>query len=209
MPVATDKCFRCSNRARPTNLDVTGYPYLKPDGSCRNTEFWFCSINCYQAEVSKTLEREFDYDRCFADTGEYDQLQKRLAKAQEYYEWNPTDCSKSDLKWARENIVGSEKHWLSLKSSAIYKAENKLNGRLHAEEHHAYMKEFEQAEEQTKKRYAEYDKIFADKMRGFAKEKEREERELKKEQDKALKQQEADALKQAEEERWAPRPFKP
>jgi hypothetical protein len=209
MPVATDKCFRCSNRARPSNLDVTGYQYLKPNGSCGNTEFWFCSINCYQAEVSKTLEREFDYDRCFADTDEYDQLQKRLAKAQEYYEWNPTDCSKSDLKWARGNIVGSEKHWLSLKSSAIYKAENKLNGRLFAEHCHAYDKESEEMDEQRKKRHAEDDKIFADKMLGFARQKEREDRELQKEQEKARKQQEADALKQAEEDRWKPRHFKP
>ncbi len=33
--------------------------------------------------------------------------------------------------------------------------------------------------------------------------------EWEKEQEKARKQQEADAIKKAEEERWAPRPFKP
>jgi hypothetical protein len=32
---------------------------------------------------------------------------------------------------------------------------------------------------------------------------------LKKEQEKARQQQEAEAIRQAEEERWAPRPFKP
>jgi hypothetical protein len=209
MPVATDKCFRCSNRARPSNLDVTGYPYLKPDGSCNKTEYWFCSIDCYQDEVRKTLDREFDYDRPFSKTDEYDQLQKRPGKALDEYENNPVDVYKSNLQWARKDIVSGERSWLRDKSDAIYKAENKLNGRLFAEHCHAYNKESEEIDEQRKTRHAEYDKIFADKMQGFARQKEREDRELQKEQEKARKQQEADAIKQAEEERWKPRPFKP
>jgi hypothetical protein len=161
MPVATDKCFRCSNRARPSSLDVTGYPYLKPDGSCRNTEFWFCSIDCYQDEVRKTLDREFDYDPPFSKTDEYDQLQKRLAKALDEYENNPIDVYKSNLQWARKDIVSSEQHWLRLKSSAISQAENKLNGRLWAEHHHNTMKSFEEGEARSQKLYAEAEDFCA------------------------------------------------
>jgi hypothetical protein len=209
MPISTERCFHCGSPGRPTNLDVTGFEHLKPDGSCYKTRYWFCSTGCYRYEVKKHIPREFDYDAEFKNTDEYDKLKEKLAKAHEVYDDNPIDCYERDLKWARRHIKSAEERWISDKRTAIHDAHHQLHHRLYLEDHHASMKEFDEREEQTKKRYAEYDKIFADKMRGFARQKEREERELQKEQEKARKLQEAEALKKAEEERWAPRPFKP
>jgi hypothetical protein len=163
----------------------------------------------YQYEVKKGIPREFDYNTEFKDTDEYDKLKERLIKARETYDDNPIDCYESDLKFRREDIKRAEERWTSDKRRAIHDAHHKLHHRLYLEDHHASMKEFEEGEVRKQKLYAEADKIFAQKMEGFARQKERDDRELKKEQEKARKQQEADAIERAEEERWAPRPFKP
>jgi hypothetical protein len=209
MPISTERCFHCGSPGRPTNLDVTGFEHLQPDGTCYKTRYWFCSTRCYQYEVKKGIPREFDYNAEFKHTDEYDKLKEKLAKAYEVYSDNPIDCYQRDLKWRQEDIKRAEERWILDKRIAISDARSKLHHRLYLEDHHASMKELEEGEARSQKLYAEADKIFAHKMEGFARQKEREDRELQKEQEKVRKQQEAEAIKQAEEERWKPRPFKP
>jgi hypothetical protein len=107
-----------------------------------------------------------------------------------------------------------------VRQSKIQDAKNELR-KVQEREHAEWDAEWAERQKAEKKKQDAIDDSRRDKeyeqekrkqaqmTRDQERKKERDERELQKDQEKARKQQEADAIKQAEEERWAPRPFKP
>jgi hypothetical protein len=65
MKYSTDKCIACGSHARPYALkmpECNNLYHLSSDGSLANTDYWFCSIDCYKREVRKYLDKRLDFD---------------------------------------------------------------------------------------------------------------------------------------------------
>jgi hypothetical protein len=63
MKLSTDQCMQCPSRARPIKLEVPKVTKnLQPNGAFCDTDYWYCSVRCWQIAVRKYLDKQYDFD---------------------------------------------------------------------------------------------------------------------------------------------------
>ncbi|MFK4719377.1 hypothetical protein [Bradyrhizobium niftali] len=61
MRFTKDRCLSCGTPQRRRAVD-SKYSNLDETGRVTFTEYWFCSEECYEKEISKYLEKEYAFD---------------------------------------------------------------------------------------------------------------------------------------------------
>ena len=57
MKFQKERCLHCDRLTRPTNLPAKYPDYLDESGTVALTEYWFCSLKCYEEELKKYLDK--------------------------------------------------------------------------------------------------------------------------------------------------------
>ena len=72
MYIDPKRCLQCGSRVRHTfaEEDIRDFR-LSTDGTFSETNFWFCSIDCYKKCVGKYLDPRFHFDKVAEDDPEY------------------------------------------------------------------------------------------------------------------------------------------
>jgi hypothetical protein len=196
MRFTTERCLVCNSPSRPPYLklgcrlaEAHTYDDLEDNSIVKETEFWFCSIECYEQEFRKLMPKKYDMDNKVEDDPDYTELWKDL-----YAEYH-ADFGQGFLKslfskyghmnfeqMSQPRLDEFMKTWFKAQFQAMYVAQAQLSKRIRAEwDHHFYKETLKYVEEQEK---------LSEKLH----------QEVEKEQEEFEKQE-------AEEQRWKPRPF--
>ena len=163
------RCLQCGSRVRHTFAEEDiRYFQLSTDGTFFETDFWFCTIDCYKKCVRKYLEPRFDFDNCVKDDPLY--IEEVGKKGEEYWEhasflydlFHPGHSYKTATEPARRQVT---EWWTEAKSVAISTAENEVLAYIVAEVQHQNEVDDEKRSAELLKQHQaidkEYDKLLA------------------------------------------------
>lgn len=165
MRYTKDRCLSCGTPQRRHALD-SKYSNLDETGRVTFTQYWFCSEECYEKEISKYLEKEYGFD-VKADGGHpyFKELFNKVCD--EHNGDYLVDNSPEDLAF-RQNFQNRwaefAKTWNQIKVLSISVAERSLIMRIQAEWEHndsaereKEIKELDDSIEADKLAYAAYE----------------------------------------------------
>jgi YHS domain-containing protein len=182
MYITYERCLQCGARVRPSNL-----PYqfgLHSDGSFHGSDYWFCSVTCYQKAVRPFIsDDEYGFGREFGDDPD-------LLAAIEDEAYDAVDFYRMKVKNIQEKKLAEYRAaWYERQADIIVEAESELLQRVEAEADYVLEQEYKKELEATLKR------------------EEQAMREAEKQAEAERKEAEKEAERQAEEEKWKPRRF--
>ena len=146
MKFRSDRCLGCDSPRRGSFAphasfsEYFTYDRLNEDGSIKDTDWWFCSRECYEQELNKLIPRRFAFGKTPFDDSDYIKAHNAL---QQEYEKNRGNSffdsllSKygfmSEDKFMKPRTDKLMQTWIHAQCKAVADAEQDLNARIYAD----------------------------------------------------------------------------
>lgn len=236
MKYQKERCLHCDRLKRPTDLPLKYPGFIDEAGTVALTEYWFCSLKCYEEELKKYLDKLYwpEYTErnpppSIAAQG--DAMIKELFDTftRDTFEGMSYEERKSFIDQLAspyyEQYQAILKSWSFQQYRALFDANVSLRTRIEEEYDHRWNKEQEDylqglddlaksVEKGIAKDWALIEDLKRKEEERQRREDERRTREeerlrdkQERENEKRRKEEEAQAAREAEEQKWRPRPF--
>ena len=140
MKFQTERCMICNTPKRPTNIELE-YIGLAKDGCVYFSEFWVCSVECFEQAIEEYLDREYSFKYRSPGATEFapkvkrgmEKLVDEYAKKHPYLEENTEYCQ-SIVEQMRQEQWDVYNQWEVERLLAVNRAREKLGERVRAED---------------------------------------------------------------------------